>query len=140
MIETISEYGIVKSKKKGFYYVSIEKSTKCGSCKICDFGSKNSITIPCVSAKEVNVGDKVVVENVQRKNYLSSFVLYFIPIIFIILGAIIANANTDNGLIVFASCFVGCIIGIFVVYVLDKVLRKNYMPRIKEVINEEVLF
>ena len=134
MNDVAFEYGIVKSKKRGYYYVTVEKSAKCGSCKICDFGSKNSITIPCTSTIDANVGDKVAISSIQKKNYLSSFVLYFIPIIFIVLGAIISDAVANNGLIVLLSCFACAVVGILAVALLDKVLRKNYMSRIIEIV------
>lgn len=135
MKETACEYGIVKSKKRGYYYVVIEKSAKCGACKACDFGNKSSIIIPCTSTKEVNVGDKVVVSSIQKRNYLSSFVLYFIPILFILIGALISDAITNNALVVLISCFVSAVAGVLAVAILDKLLRKNYMSCIIEIIN-----
>ncbi|MBE5731508.1 MAG: hypothetical protein E7353_00605 [Clostridiales bacterium] len=129
--EFITETGTVNKIKGKLYYVKLSKSEKCEGCKICDFGKNNSITVPALSDVECGVGDNVVIRSPIKKNYLSSIIMYLLPIVVMLICAIVSYNITSNDLTVLITCAIGLVVSFIIVFVLDKLIRnKNNMPLI----------
>lgn len=74
--------------------VKISKSSACGhdcaSCKACSNPSYEISVINKIGAK---VGDKVLIETKTSKVLFASFLLYILPVVLLILGAVILEEN-----------------------------------------------
>jgi positive regulator of sigma E activity len=129
--EFITETGVVNKIKGKLYYVKLSKTEKCEGCKICDFGKNNSITVPALSDVECNVEDKVIIRSPIKKTYLSSIIMYLLPIVVMLVCAIISYNITGNDLTVLITCVIGLVFSFIIVFILDKLIRnKNNMPLI----------
>ena len=129
--EFITEVGTVNKIKGNLYYVKLFKSEKCEGCKVCDFGKNNSITVPSLTEVDCKVGDSVIIRSPVKKKYLSSIIMYLIPIIVMLACALITYNVTKDDLIVLISCAIGLVVSFLVIFILDKLIRnKNNMPLI----------
>ncbi len=136
-VRFITEIGTVNKIKGNLYYVKLSKSEKCEGCKICDFGKNNSITVPALSDVDCKVGDSVIVRSPIKKTYLSSIIMYFLPIAVMILCAVISYNITQNDLTVIVTCLIGLVVSFVIIFLLDKIIRnKNNMPLIIENISK----
>ena len=129
--EFITEVGKVDKIKNGLFYVKLSKSEKCEGCKVCDFGKNNHIIVPSLSEVECEVGDSVVIRAPIKKTYLSTLIMYVMPIVIMIVCAIIAYNVSHNDLDVLIACGTSLLLSFVLVFVLDKVVRnKKNMPLI----------
>lgn len=129
--EFITEVGTVDKIKGNLYYVKLSKSEKCEGCKVCDFGKNNSITVPALTEVDCKVGDSVIIRSPVKKRYLSSIIMYLIPIVVMLVCAIITYNATKDDLTVLISCAIGLVVSFLVIFILDKLVRnKDNMPLI----------
>lgn len=129
--EFITEVGTVDKIKGNLYYVKLSKSEKCEGCKVCDFGKNNSITVPSLTEVDCKVGDSVIIRSPVKKRYLSSIIMYLIPIVVMLVCAIITYNATKDDLTVLISCAIGLVVSFLVIFILDKLVRnKDNMPLI----------
>ena len=138
-IEYITETGKVEKIKGNLFFVKLTKSQKCEGCKVCDFGKNNHITIPSLSEVNCKVGDEVIIRSPIRKTYLSSLIMYLMPIVIMLISAIIVHNIFKNDLYVLIACAVSLLLSFLLVYMLDKLVRnKKNMPLIiKNLSNKE---
>ena len=129
--EFITEVGTVDKIKGNLYYVKLSKSENCEGCKVCDFGKNNSITVPSLTEVDCKVGDSVIIRSPVKKRYLSSIIMYLIPIVVMLVCAIITYNATKDDLTVLISCAIGLVVSFLVIFILDKLVRnKDNMPLI----------
>ena len=129
--EFITEVGTVDKIKGNLYYVKLSKSEKCEGCKVCDFGKNKSITVPSLTEVDCKVGDSVIIRSPVKKRYLSSIIMYLIPIVVMLVCAIITYNATKDDLTVLISCAIGLVVSFLVIFILDKLVRnKDNMPLI----------
>jgi positive regulator of sigma E activity len=129
--EFITEVGTVDKIKGNLYYVKLSKSEKCEGCKVCDFGKNNSITVPALTEVDCKVGDSVIIRSPVKKRYLSSIIMYLIPIVVVLVCAIITYNATKDDSTVLISCAIGLVVSFLVIFILDKLIRnKDNMPLI----------
>ena len=129
--EFITEVGTVDKIKGNLYYVKLSKSEKCEGCKVCDFGKNNSITVPSLTEVDCKVGDSVIIRSPVKKRYLSSIIMYLIPIVVMLVCAIITYNVTKDDSTVLISCAIGLVVSFLVIFILDKLVRnKDNMPLI----------
>lgn len=138
-IEFFTETGKVEKIKGNLFFVKLTKSQKCEGCKVCDFGKNNHIIIPSLSEVDCNVGDEVIIRSPIRKTYLSSLIMYLMPIVIMLISAIIVHNIFKNDLYVLIACAVSLLLSFLLVYILDKLVRnKKNMPLIiKNLSNKE---
>ncbi len=78
--------------------VKISKSSACGhNCASCKACSNPSYEISVINKIGAKVGDKVLIETKTSKVLFVSFLLYILPVILLILGAVILE-ETSSGL------------------------------------------
>lgn len=138
-IQFITETGKVDKIKGNLFFVRLTKSQKCEGCKVCDFGKNNHITIPALAEVDCKVGDDVVIRSPIRKTYLSSLIMYLIPIMIMLVSAIVVYNIFKNDLYVLIACAVSLLVSFLLVFILDKLVRnKKNMPLIiKNLSNKE---
>ncbi|MFA5517586.1 MAG: SoxR reducing system RseC family protein [Desulfuromonadales bacterium] len=149
----ISEIGsIVELKGKHVAVVICQKSSFCRNCASmgsCHVGDDNrTMLVEAHNVIGARVGEKVRVVTSSKSFLQSSFLLYIVPLIALIVGGIVGQLlgegvqlgiNPDLLSAIFGSAF---LVGAFlVIRVGTRALpRENYMPRITEVLPEEETF
>ncbi len=142
----IEEHGtVIELKGKHVAAVLCQKSSFCRNCasmEACEVGSDNkSKIVEAHNAIGAQVGDKVKLATSTRNFLQSSFLLYVVPLVALLIGAVAGNllgerlAGIDPNLL---SAIMGTafLVGAFlVIRVGSKAIPKeNYMPRIVEII------
>jgi len=105
---------VIGNLANGRVRVKIPKSSDCSGCehrKFCDpFGSEHML-VEAANELEAKTGQKVEVQMVLERRTKAIFILYILPLIFLVLGAVIGNAldplgNKDLSSTVFCLGFV----------------------------------
>lgn len=148
MIEEVGT--LVELKGKHTAMVMCTKTSLCencaanGSCAIGDDGNIRLIEVQ--NSFGASVGERVRIATTTKSFLQSSFLLYIVPLIALVIGAIVgklAGENLDTGLdpnLLSAVFGVFFMIGSFVILrVGSSVLSKEaYMPKIVEILREDL--
>ena len=147
----IEEFGsIVELKGKNVAVVLCQKSSFCKNCAAegsCHVGEDNSSKLVEVhNHLAATIGDRVKIATSSRSFLQSSFLLYIVPLIFLVTGAAIGQLTAeslDNGL---DSNVVSSITGVafmaasfLMIRIGSRSLSKEaYMPRIVEIVESQI--
>jgi sigma-E factor negative regulatory protein RseC len=146
----IEEYGtVVELKGKYQAVVLCEKSSFCKSCasmEACHVGADNrSMLVDAHNTLGAEVGNRVKVVTSSKSFLQSSFLLYIVPLLALVLGAIIGQTvgerlegGPDPNLLS-AVIGVAFLVGAFLVIKVGSraIPRENFMPRIAEIVYDE---
>jgi len=138
----IEEFGIVKNVFNGFAEVVVERGAMCGHCpskNICHpFGDDNKkFEIKAKNSIHARVGDRVKIV-IDNKSFLkASFVVYGIPIIFLLFFSIIGKLLFKSDIFSFITGFLGMILSYIIIKYYDRKREKNFYPEIVEITNED---
>jgi sigma-E factor negative regulatory protein RseC len=146
----IEEYGtVVELKGKGTAVVVCEKGSFCKNCasmEACRLGDDNrSMLVDAHNPLGAQVGDKVKIVTSSKSFLQSSFILYIVPLIALVIGAAIGHgigerleAGVDPNLLsaIFGIAF---LVGSFLIIRVGSraIPREAFMPRIAEIVREE---
>jgi len=146
----IEETGtIVELKGKHVAVVMCQKSSACQHCATagaCSLGDDNrSRLVDAHNPLGAGIGDKVRIVTSTRSFLQSSFVLYIIPIIALVIGAVAGKLVGEQFALGLDPNLLSAIFGIFFLvgsFVVIKVgsqalTAENYMPKITEIVPEE---
>lgn len=122
--------------------VEFARSAACKKCGICYLAESGKMTLEVSNLAGAKPGDKVIVELASPALLKASFVVYIIPIIFLIGGYVVGSslasfwtrADTQLVGIIFAFMFLG--ISLWVVNVIDKWAQKGrkFEPAVVKVV------
>ncbi|MBN1327820.1 MAG: SoxR reducing system RseC family protein [Candidatus Cloacimonetes bacterium] len=130
----------VKSSGKGFAVVILRRSDACKSCTMNAFcgSGKSEIEQKVETDLELKPGDRVKIYLEPGIKLLSSFIIFVIPIIAMLLFYLIAHfAHLSEPLAISAS-FLGLLVSGIAIYILDKKFaRKIHFEIIERVENED---
>ncbi len=150
MIEEIGS--VVELKGKHLAVVLCEKGSFCKHCasmENCRIGDDNrSMLVEAHNPLGASVGDRVKIVTSSRSFLQSSFILYIVPLLALVVGAILGHTvgqrlvdGPDPDLL---SAIVGVVFlvgSFFVIRIGSRALPKeNYLPRIAEILSEEEAF
>ncbi|MBE0599147.1 MAG: SoxR reducing system RseC family protein [Desulfuromonadales bacterium] len=149
----IDETGsVIELKGKHVAVVLCQKSSFCKNCasmEQCRVGDDNrSMLVDAHNTIGARVGDRVRVVTSSKSFLKSSFILYIVPLIALVVGGIVgqllgerleSGPNPDLLSAILGTAF---LIGAFLtIRVGTRALpRENYMPRITEILAEESVF
>lgn len=102
--------------------VCFSKEDMCGHCNGCD-RSKKETSVRVLG--EACIGDRVLVELPDNKLIAMSFIMYIIPLVIMLLGMYFADKQFKNEAYVLLIGISMLCIGLFVVYLIDRKLRKH---------------
>ncbi len=146
----IEEYGsIIELKSKDVAVVLCQKSSFCENCAaegICHVGDDNSSkTVEVHNPLAANIGDRVKIATSTRTFLQSSFLLYIVPLIFLVTGAVggkllaeyLANGLDPNLLsALLGTSFMAA--SFFIIRIMSRSLAKEaYMPRVVAIVDPE---
>lgn len=146
----IEEVGIiVELKSAAVALVLCQKSSMCVHCVsagLCSMGDDSrSMRVEAHNLLGAEVGDRVRLVTSTRSFLQSSFILYIVPLLALIVGASLGEgigrhvaSGMDPNLLA-ALTGSACLIGsLFLIRIGSRVIsRENYMPRIVEVLGKE---
>jgi sigma-E factor negative regulatory protein RseC len=146
----IEEYGtVVELKGKQTAVVVCEKNSFCKNCasmEACRLGDDNrSMLVDAHNLLGAKVGDKVKVVTSSKSFLQSSFILYIVPLIALVIGAAIGHGlgerletGADPNLlsVIFGLAF---LVGAFLIIRVGSraIPREAFMPRIAEIVRDE---
>lgn len=127
--------GIVKENKGTVAVVKIVRSTSCGeNCASCGMCSGHDTEIEAINLCNAYVGDTVTVHMADKKVLGAAFLVYIIPLICLILGYA-AGFNISKKETAGIVCgFLLMFLAFVVIHIIDKKIKKLYLPAIKNVI------
>ena len=147
----IEEFGsIVELKGKNVAVVLCQKSSSCKNCAAegsCHVGDDNSSKlVEAHNHLAATIGDRVKIATSSRSFLQSSFLLYIVPLIFLVTGAVLGQfiaESLDNGLdsnvfsAIMGTAFLAA--SFLVIRIGTRSLVKEaYMPRIVEIVEPQI--
>ena len=119
----MTEICTVKKVRRGGVYVELTRKDECDGCKMCAFNNKKSIVVPAACTIDVTVGQTVEVEMPTRSPGAASLLIYAVPLLLILIGALAGYAGGLWWQIGLSAT--GLIIGLAVAYAIDRAYRKK---------------
>jgi len=125
--------GIVKKADGNFAYIEMELNSGCRTCSnrgVCMSGDKPAL-IKIENTYGLNAGDKVEIDLPPQAKLTAGFLLFILPLIFLVAGYYIGYAIKPTEAAGIAGGIIGLISGIADLILLQKLLaRSNYFkPR-----------
>lgn len=143
----IQEEGVVISVKGLFAEVQAKEKSACSSCSahnICGDGSDGTRVVKVINNIDAKAGQKVKIEMQSSSLVIGSAVVFLIPTLFLIIGALagyfigmgISDKKTGETAGVIAGAL-GFILSLFLTKYISKRLDKEnkFYPEIKEIID-----
>lgn len=140
-----TEEGTITKVVEDKAWVRIRRSAMCDVCNhksACSVLSGNeSIEAEALNTANGKEGDRVLIQIPSKSLWKISFILYMIPLIFLISGIIIGMKLAKNyslepelGALLFGV--IGCILSLFLIKLFAKQVRKNkeYTPEVVKII------
>lgn len=110
---------VINSFKNGMAEVSVLRGTacggNCGNCEACVY--QNELRTPAVNTVNAVKGQHVIIESSSAKVYKAEFVVYIMPLLFLIIGYLVASllgaAEMISVLVGFISLGLGVLVVVF---------------------------
>jgi sigma-E factor negative regulatory protein RseC len=146
----IEEFGYVVSlKSEEVAVVTCVKTSACKGCaseKMCSLGRDDGKRLVEVHNKlHAQPGDKVKIATTNRAFYKSSFLVYIVPLLLLLIGAVLGQwlgthilTGIDPNLTAFALGVIFLAASFFGIRSLnDKLPKEDYMPTVVDIIAED---
>ena len=143
-----TEEGIVTKADSSTAWVKCTKSAACESCSakgFCDTmgGSEDTVELEAINAVGAKVNDRVTISFETSSLLKVSFLVYMIPVLFLILGVIIGNKialifNYDQSIFAMLVGFLFLVASFFFVKAKGRELSKKdtYQPKIIRILKQ----
>ena len=134
------ENGVVISRTNDRVFVQFMQSDACKSCKLCETMGGGFKSIEAYDPLNVKVGDQVQVEVLAKHVVSSSFLVFIVPLIFLIAGyyaGIMLFANHSEGAGILGA-LVALVLSFFLVRAIDRAVGHDskMQARVTHVINK----
>ncbi len=135
----IEEIGTVIDCRDEIAEVAIERTEACAGCSaksMCQpFGEKeNRMIISAINNISAKKGNKVKVAVPSTTFIKASFIVYIVPVIFMLIGAFIGEIYFKNDIVIFILSGLFFIISFFIISKYSKLNKKIYTPVITEIL------
>ena len=120
--------------KKNFAVIELERKPQCESCKACSFNRRSTVRMNARIESECSVGDIAIVEMPRKSIKGSSFVLFLLPILLMLVAVLV---TADCSWYVQIPSVVGALlVGLGAIVLVDRLIRRNseYMPIVKQIV------
>ena len=140
--------GIVTKVDSSTAWVKCTKSAACESCKakgFCDTvgGSDDDVEVEAINAAKAKVDDRVTISFKTSSLLKASFLVYMVPVLFLILGVIIGDKiapifNYDRSIFSMLVGLFSLLAAFFVVKTKGRALSKKdaYKPKIIKILKQ----
>ncbi|MGM0507627.1 MAG: SoxR reducing system RseC family protein [Fusobacteriota bacterium] len=123
--------GIVKEKNGNHITVTLLQDENCGSCDKCSSENKIVGEKEFITDRDVKEGDIIHFEIKNRYIFSLGVLIYFFPILSMILGYYISTYFTNKEPIQVLISILSLVISFFLIYFIDKKIGKNFLNHIK---------
>jgi sigma-E factor negative regulatory protein RseC len=140
-----TEEGTITKVSEDKARVRVRRSSMCDACKsrsACSIiGGGETMEAEALNTANARVGDRVLLNIPSKSLWKISFILYMLPVIFLIAGVIIGmklakNYSLEPELGALLLGIVGCIVSFLLIKLFAKHIRKNkeYIPEIIKIL------
>ena len=132
----MEEEAIVLEVKDKKAKVKIERSKSCRGCGLCSLNPGGMMVTEVEDSIGVKVGNRVQVEIPDKDFLKAAFILYLVPVIGLITGALIGSKFNPH-MSIFGG-FIGLVLSFVFVHYYDRKMgrRKRFYSRITKVLKE----
>ncbi|EEI87122.1 positive regulator of sigma(E), RseC/MucC [Anaerococcus lactolyticus ATCC 51172] len=135
----MTKEGLVLENNNGNLKIKVDRNSACGSCAAsASCAERKTTIIEVFSADNINKGDKVILESDADEISRISALVYIIPAILVMLGAILPsmllkNTGYDTNLISLGSVILMLALSILYIKRLDKGSKKEKLIKVRKV-------
>ena len=135
----MTKEGLVLENNNGNLKIKVDRNSACGSCAAsASCAERKTTIIEVFSADNINKGDKVILESDADEISKISALVYIIPAILVMLGAILPsmllkNTGYDTNLISLGSVILMLALSILYIKRLDKGSKKEKFIKVRKV-------
>lgn len=136
---TMTKEGLVLENNRGNLKIMVDRNSACGACAASgSCAERKSTIVEIFSAENINEGDRVVLESDAAKINKISALVYLIPVILVIIGAVapsylLRDSGLDINLISLGSVILMLGISVLFIKMLDKNSKKDQLMRVRKV-------
>lgn len=136
---TMTKEGLVLENNKGNLKIKVDRNSACGACAASgSCAERKSTIVEIFSAENINEGDRVVLESDAAKINKISALVYLIPVILVMIGAVapsylLRDTGLDINLISLGSVILMLGLSVLFIKMLDKNSKKDQLMRVRKV-------
>ncbi len=136
---TMTKEGLVLENNRGNLKIKVDRNSACGSCAASGSCAERKTTIVEIfSAENIDKGDMVVLESDADKINKISAMVYIIPVVLVMLGALapsylLKNTGYDTNLISLAAVIIMLGISVLFIKMLDRNSKKDQLMKVRKI-------
>lgn len=137
----MTKEGLVLENNNGNLKIKVDRNSACGSCAASGSCAERKTTIVEIfSADNINEGDKVILESDADEINRISALVYVIPLILVMIGAVapsylLKNSGYDTNIISLVAVVVMLALSVLYIKNLDKNAKKEKLMKVKKIYN-----
>lgn len=137
----MTKEGLVLENNNGNLKIKVDRNSACGSCAASGSCAERKTTIVEIfSADNINEGDKVILESDADEINRISALVYVIPLILVMIGAVapsylLKNSGYDTDIISLISVVVMLALSFLYIKNLDKNAKKEKLMKVRKINN-----
>lgn len=137
----MTKEGLVLENNNGNLKIKVDRNSACGSCAASGSCAERKTTIVEIfSADNINEGDKVILESDADEINRISALVYVIPLILVMIGAVaphylLKNSGYDINIISLVAVVVMLALSVLYIKNLDKNAKKEKLMKVKKIYN-----
>lgn len=137
----MTKEGLVLENNNGNLKIKVDRNSACGSCAANGSCAERKTTIVEIfSADNINEGDKVILESDADEINRISALVYVIPLILVMIGAVaphylLKNSGYDTNIISLVAVVVMLALSVLYIKNLDKNAKKEKLMKVKKIYN-----
>lgn len=137
----MTKEGLVLENNNGNLKIKVDRNSACGSCAASGSCAERKTTIVEIfSADNINEGDKVILESDADEINRISALVYVIPLILVMIGAVaphylLKNSGYDTNIISLVAVVVMLALSVLYIKNLDKSAKKEKLMKVRKIYN-----
>ena len=137
----MTKEGLVLENNNGNLKIKVDRNSACGSCAASgSCAERKSTVVEIFSADNINKGDKVILESDANEINRISALVYVIPLILVMIGAVaphylLKNSGYDTNIISLVAVVVMLALSVLYIKNLDKNAKKEKLMKVKKIYN-----
>lgn len=135
----MTKEGLVLENNRGNLKIMVDRNSACGACAASGSCAERKTTIVEIfSAENIDKGDRVVLESDADKINKISAMVYIIPLILVMIGALapsylLKDSGYDTNLISLGAVILMLGLSVLFIKTLDKNTKKDQLMRVKKI-------
>lgn len=135
----MTKEGLVLENNNGNLKIKVDRNSACGSCAASGSCAERKTTIVEIfSADNINEGDKVILESDADEINRISALVYVIPLILVMIGAVaphylLKNSGYDTNIISLVAVVVMLALSVLYIKNLDKNAKKEKLMKVRKI-------